>query len=310
MLFTVYLLFVASLAQVLLIFLSAFLVTFLQQLLVLYSFMQPFQPWYAQVDSFCLLWFFVLSSVHLYLLNAVYDLKQTVSLLEKKLPFYALDIVLSFAFCMIASLVIWLLFFLYDYHSDLCWYLFANWCFYLAVVVNLFFMSFILHWVLKHLVVKRSVSFYVTEAGVKKLASYSTITTMTKVAGAVIAGGTALVLVKGANDVLVPFAGLLVGHIENTSQLQTHVQVERQIRIDQFESMMSDAMKQLKDENAQLKLENQQLTNKLGQFKRFAFVPYNALPLCEFASQDASSSSTSNLSWYCRQLQAMMQKND
>ncbi len=41
---------------------------------------------------------------------------------------------------------------------------------------------------------------------------------MAKVAGAVIAGGAGLVVIQGANDVLLPFASLLVEHVENTSQ--------------------------------------------------------------------------------------------
>jgi hypothetical protein len=89
-------------AQVLLIFLSMLLVRFLERLLVLYSFMQPDLPWYDLVDGFCFFWFLGLSSVLLCILNSVLDFKQTVSWLEKKLPFYCLDHVLSFASCLIS----------------------------------------------------------------------------------------------------------------------------------------------------------------------------------------------------------------
>jgi hypothetical protein len=152
---SVYVLIAAILPVFFFLIFSSFFVHLLELLLILYGFMQPDQPWYGQVDIFCFLWFLGLSFVHLFMLNQVHDFKQKVSLLEKKLPFFCLDIVLSQAFCMIASLVIWLLLFLYYSHSNLCWYLFYNWCLYLSIFLAMLVLSFMLHWAFKFLDVKR-----------------------------------------------------------------------------------------------------------------------------------------------------------
>jgi hypothetical protein len=83
--FSMYIFIAAILPVFLFMIFSMFFVHLIELLLVLFGFMQPDQPWYGQVDSFCFWWFFGLGSVHLFILNMVHDLKQTVSFLEKKL---------------------------------------------------------------------------------------------------------------------------------------------------------------------------------------------------------------------------------
>jgi hypothetical protein len=162
-----------------------------------------------------------------------------------------------------------------------------------------------------HSAVKRYVIKKINEANFKPLQSYATPLLLASLAvDLAIVAGIGLMVMKGAYDAVGPITQVLIEHVENTSQLQTPVKVERQMRVAQFESMVSDAMKQLKDENAQLKLDNQQLTNKFNQVKTFNAT--DASVFCGLHWQDpaaSTSSTSSNVTWHCKQLQILLQKN-